>query len=156
MHDDLNSIINTSINRSIIQIYRAKSYNNKWIKGYIVKIGEGMFIVPFGERIDASNSYFIEVQPNTICRLIDKDLGEVYSGDVVKFYVLDCTALILFSDGLYYMHKKHKDGIIIVEDAITELNSQLFNVIGNVYDNPSLIEEYSLLKKYEFKEKDII
>ena len=143
-------------NKSMLQVYRAKQ-NDKWLKGYIVKIN-GIYLMAPLENAESDNkdhnkiqddntkTILTQVEPSTISRLVSQDLfGEVYSGDIVDFYMINCTALIGYTDGCYFLHKKLEDGAVIIEpNAITELHDHLFNVIGNIYDEPSLLKDYKL------------
>lgn len=142
-------------NKSILQVYRAKN-NDKWLKGYIVRIAGIYLMASFensesdGEHAEISGNnnkvILIQVDPSTISRLISQELfGEVYSGDIVDFYMNNCTALVVYTDGCYYLHKKLEDGSVVIEpNALTELHNHLFNVVGNIYDDPSLLKEYEL------------
>lgn len=143
-------------NKSMLQVYRAKQ-NDKWLKGYIVEISGIYLIAPlenaesddeYHNKIQGDNTKTIltQVEPSTISRLVSQGLfAEVYSGDVVDFYMINCTALIVYTDGCYFFHKKLEDGTVVIEpNAITELRDHLFNVIDNIYDNPSLLKDYEL------------
>ena len=120
-------------------LFKAKRIDNgEWVQGYLYGIWEKRYIL-WGMTNDVPN--MIEVDPSTICRCTgskDKNDNLIWENDVVKCKVgtakvvwnrlewrIEWLENNLWRKDLYYW---------AVEDI------QKTEVIGNIFDNPELIE----------------
>lgn len=144
--------------------FRGKDRDGNWVYGYFVYketiFGKRAIIIQdFIPCIDDINENKIinfevdkwrQVIPETVGQftgLYDKNNKEIYEGDIVKYYVLTLKdyykiGVIKFERGSFYI-----EGIkewIADDVSVNELpffSSRNLEVIGNVYDNPGLLEE---------------
>lgn len=129
-------------------LFKAKLLDNgKWVEGYYLK-----YVKPLdGEiehRILASDSYGVmwyAVHGDTICQytgLTDKNGKCVFEWDIVKHYNKISIgepdkyiiAAIRWEECKARFIQDTEDGIYAVYD------SSVFEVIGNIFDNPELLE----------------
>lgn len=117
-------------------LFRGKRKDNgEWIQGYLYGIWERRYIL-WGMTNDIPN--MVEVDPSTVCQCTggkDKNSKLIWENDVVKINNSKVNTLITFRDfeiictipnEKYYKHRLEYD---------TE-----YEVIGNVFDNPELLE----------------
>lgn len=140
-------------------LFKAKCKNWKelpneqwWVEGYYAELGIGenkkYYIIQNGAlpqlfKNQDQNMYFIdvEVEPSTLCRhtgLTDKNGKKIWENDIVSIYDCRPGLVVKFKDfswqcrnenfGKYYLHR-------------LENNSLKYEVIGNVFDNPELLEQ---------------
>ena len=126
-------------------LYKAKRADNgEWVQGYLYGIWEKRYIL-WGMTNDVPN--MIEVDPTTICQytgLKDKNGKLIWENDIVKdknsnFYIAIwrndyyqyCWVCIKSIIEIFVGRKR--DLWIIAENCEVE-------VIGNIFDNPELLE----------------
>ena len=157
------------MNREIL--FRGKRVDNgEWIEGYLFDDGlpkpKRFFIGGFGiyEYDGIPNQWainrqdFTEVDPDTICQytgLTDKNGKKIFEGDILRgFQYPFCHdgeynyyAEIIFANCSFmtYTHKNPSSCVRGISDGNTELIecwvSEDWEVIGNIYDNPELLDE---------------
>ena len=134
-------------------LFKAKQKNHVnlptdewWVEGYLVKYGwtgkERWYIVPGY----ASDLYAIEIDQETICQytgLTDKNGNKIWENDIVN--KVDCNALgwhrericrVLWCESGYWgLLTIFGDGYFI-----GEYESEQLEVIGNIFDNPELMD----------------
>lgn len=80
--------------------------------------------------------------------LKDKNGREIYEGDIVD-YVGECTCVIQYEDeGARFIHRDISDDFPFGFNGLEEYNGKLFEVIGNIHENPELLkggEEWKFL-----------
>lgn len=123
--------------------------NGEWVEGYLMD--ENYINAPFNDD-DACGRFDdpVEVDPSTICQytgLTDKNGRKIWENDIVKCYA-DTDDL---GNDLYYFYKViwHEryycwwlSDIYTVEDEyFHEFYPSHDEVIGNVFDNPELLEK---------------
>lgn len=127
-------------------LYKAKRVDNgEWIVGGLVRYGftgkEKYYIVPDY----ASDLYAIEIDPNTICQctgLKDKNGKLIWEGDIMvahldEDYPEDETyQRVLWHEGGFCTKEKRSEEI----SPIDEFGQEYFEVCGNIFDNPELLE----------------
>ena len=110
--------------------------NNKWIYGYYFKNRGIDFIAP-DEFANGKTWEDYEVDSDSVMQFtgrFDKNGGEVYEGDVLRFYDEDIPLKVVFAFvcGAFmpvYTSKPDVRSSWPVEDM---------EIIGNIYDNPEL------------------
>ena len=120
-------------------LYRAKRTDNgEWVEGYVVKYGftnrEKFYIVP----TYASDLYGFEVDLSTICQctgLKDKNGNLIWENDVVKDKYMKYRVIWSEEEGSWMLQTV--SGAMY---GIGGVNSKKYEVIGNIFDNPELLE----------------
>ena len=135
-----------AVNREIL--FRAKSLKSgTWTQGYLFRCWERAYIA-WGMVND--NADMIEVDPETVCQytgLTDKNGRKIFEGDICKDS--ENIVRILWND-------KHQWGVEILKtdnvlsrglifplwqyDNCKENGYRTLEVIGNIFDNPELLE----------------
>lgn len=133
--------------------FRGKEHTGRWVYGGIATFCEGPVII---QEMRAAKSlpdlYRVSVDPNTVGQYTgvrDAHARAIYEGDI-----LASERRILNDDGI----KKYEFlGEVIFEDAVFKIKSlpsswiintyrlemtlyNHFNIIGNIYDNPELLQ----------------
>ena len=139
-------------------LFKAKRLDDgDWLIGYVIKYGytgkEKYYIVPSY----ASDLYAIEVDPSTICQctgLKDKNGKLIWENDIIhKLFYTDYdayanseayTGRIQYEDGGWSVEITKSDGGVCISPIIDMIayskDIEHFEVIGNIFDNPELLE----------------
>lgn len=127
-------------------LFKAKRLDNgDWLVGYVIKYGytgkEKYYIVPSY----ASDLYAIEIDPSTICQctgLKDKNDKIIWENDIMvahldESYPDDKTyQKVIWSESGFQSKVKGSEDI----EPIDRFDQEWFAVIGNIFDNPELLE----------------
>ena len=131
--------------------------NDEWVEGYLFKTWNRTYLL-WGMTGDVPN--MVEVKPETVGQftgLSDKNCKKIFDGDILRGFDYP------FRDGEgkhnYYAevvwfknspafglvtHKNPKSNIVGISDGNCEYmedwETLLWEVIGNIYDNPELLE----------------
>lgn len=141
--------------RENIGLYRGKRIDNdKWLYGSLLKVtidGETAWLI-FGNAFEFSNwgvrsLSHAQVDPNTVgeCSgILDRANVFIFEGDILKITYLcqkPVTAVVEFANGKFTARytRNGKEHI----DNLTAIASSLYKVIGNIHDNPELLEQKS-------------
>lgn len=117
--------------------YKAKRlYNNEWIEGYLWRDTRGSYYIRKEIGLVYATMVDFEVDPDTICEfteLYDKNKNMIYEHDIIQ----NC----------YSNKKEVKYGIWNCGCCYDVYGWDIFNnedesleVIGNIFDNPELLE----------------
>ena len=136
-------------------LFRGKrTDNDEWIKGYLHKTdGVGKGYRAFAIQVQDIDSYMCrphshEVQPKTVGQytgLTDKNGKKIFEGDIVKFHTetytseSDTIGKIEYFNGTFgisYKYGKH-----FLEFINMSMYVRWYEVIGNIHDNPELLEK---------------
>lgn len=114
--------------------------NEEWVYGYLFKIWDECYIL-WGTTNGVPN--MVEVIPKTIGQytgLKDKNGKEIYEGDIIQYEDIK-KGVVEYSEK-YAQFILKETGIIVDEcEALGEFNIKVFEVLGNIYNNPELLEE---------------
>lgn len=129
--------------------FRGKSKKTgEWVYGYFFKDFNGKcYIINTLQRIENANkdNVWVEVLEETVGQytgLHDKDGKEIYEGDIVRTKYMDKTFIVWveYSDEYAEFVTKCKE-ILFFDEPLSDIGRADREVIGNIYDNPELLEE---------------
>ena len=116
-----------------------------WVEGYYVFCRKHHYILPVVNKIigyDEREDKWFEIDANTLCQytgLTDKSGRKIWENDIVKTEgcTLDCNngiGQVMFYQGIWYL-----DGNI--QNSLYDLYGDgEIEVVGNIFDNPELLE----------------
>lgn len=137
--------------------FRAKSVDGQLVYGIPIKTHVGTYMVT-EENPHVCSVYgymeideFVKVDENTIGQftgMMDKDGKEIYEGDILDLFIPKNNVgkpehrlrKVIFDEKScgFSIVDKHNDCIC---DAVTTSIELIYTVIGNIHDNPELMEE---------------
>lgn len=115
--------------------------NEEWVYGYYWTNKNGNHFIK--KTVDLNGCFTIEdieVDPNTVGQytgLKDKNGVEIYDGDIVKD-AWGINMLVKYINTGFYLCRKNTNGEY--SKISNWRNLQTKEVIGNIYDNPELLE----------------
>jgi uncharacterized phage protein (TIGR01671 family) len=134
-------------------LYKAKTtpkekgeFNNVWVTGNLIVSNGKYYIHPVGNVVNVKNNIgriivMHEVIPDTICRctgLKDKNGNLIWENDIIAYR--DCTeekyVIAWELDKACFEYQQYSCSIMNFD----ELSSCEVEVIGNIFDNPELLE----------------
>lgn len=125
-------------------LFKAKRIDNgEWVQGYLYGIWEKRYIL-WGMTNDIPN--MIEVDPSTICQctgLKDKNGNMIWENDICDRKE-EYPEIVKYNNGdwtLDYSYLKGKEsGYCYCNLGFYVLERKCVEVIGNIFDNPELLE----------------
>lgn len=138
-------------------IFRGKSeVTNEWVYGSLVKVGNESHIVGFdevdldGHHLSNCSDRPVFTKQGTICQftgLQDKNEKEIYEDDIMQItttldkYLFKVTWNEELGAWCLMMKGDIKEGTKPLGELLGEYWDKI-EVIGNIYDNPELMEEW--------------
>ena len=132
-------------------LFRGKrTDNDEWIKGYLHKTyGVGKGYRAYAIQVQDIDTYMCrphshEVQPETVGQftgLIDKNGKKIFEGDILKGlfrFSMPVYSIVSFNDGAFGL-LWYREGVETFW-AFTSICNVEYEVIGNIHDNPELLE----------------
>ena len=115
-------------------LFRGKQKNNGlWVHGDLSYHRDGRVFIRCWERLEFDPAYSAyEVDPETVGQftgLTDKNGKMIFEGDILEFR-RGRTHIVNFEDGAF----------VFTGTAIPVRYADKFEVIGNIHDNPELLE----------------
>ena len=131
-------------------LFKAKfDDSDRWAKGQLVEVNDTYLIIPnHASKILAgwfSTSNIIEVKKDTICQctgLKDKNGKLIWENDILVGYLDDMYpenatyAQVIWDKNGFYTKEQYSDDISLMD----EFDEKHFEVCGNIFDNPELLE----------------
>lgn len=144
-------------------LFRGKRKDNaEWIEGYLVKLGRESFsdperygicnkAVPLGGSGVFYNLKIDEIIPETVGEftgMTDKNGTEIFEGDIIQtkpnYKLLIKYGEYIPNDFCQFKYKDRKSFGLFATDGKDDFqmsnHSYLFEVIGNIHDNPELLK----------------
>lgn len=151
-------------------LFRGKSLlNGDFVEGFLFKTKEHTYIA-FPEQYDddlflSPKNIFIEVDPETVGQYIcsDKNGNKIFEDDFVKIVVkrdmgyttemAEIKGIVEYNElGILSLISYFTNDIAIYSDIFCELTlsnnieDYWFEIIGNIYDNPEILNDINLNK----------
>ena len=128
-------------------LFRGKRIDNgEWVQGSLVQTVAGSYIVvPYKHETILGEGSVIEIDPSTICQctgLRDKNGKLIWENDIMEGHLdeehpedVTRTRVLWYENGWYT-----KEIGSIDYEPLSDSDSENFEVIGNMIDNPELLE----------------
>lgn len=131
-------------------LFRGKREDNgEWVEGFYACVLDSHYIIT--GRFDSLtngiiNSEAYKVDPETVGQftgLTDKNGRKIFEGDILDFFSDD--NLREPDEHSYYAVRWHGTGLVVMDrhsctDSLDEFFCERCEVIGNIHDNPELLE----------------
>lgn len=132
------------------RLYRGKDkYSGAWIEGYYCPCCFGYFpcspAIIEKQEMDAGCWKPTAVIPETIGQdtgRIDRNFKRIFEGDIVTglfLFGLSVNAVVTFQNGAFGL-EWYRGGDLRAFNAFTSICNVEYEVIGNIHDNPELLE----------------
>lgn len=133
--------------------FKAKTCNGEWVEGFLFELFfEGTWCIgkealepnDYSEIIGQNKDWFY-INPDTICQytgLKDKNGKEIYEGDILRTEIEDNqyrNYLVKF-DEKELSYELYGNDDLEYRVTCTRYNQIIFEVIGNIFDNPELLD----------------
>lgn len=125
-------------------LFRAQDFTHKWNVGYVVAGNEGAVLFPKMKDGTVSMSTQIYVLPETLTQYTgktDDHKHHIFEGDILRFTNKESndTALctVVFAEGSFLYRDQTGSHFLMTGDFISSFDKE---IIGNIFDNPELLE----------------
>ena len=125
-------------------LFRGKRTDNgEWVYGDLIQNVDCLKIREQEKSIKKiAKSYEIDLETvGQFTGLLDKNGKKIFEGDIVLglfLFDMSINAVVKFRDGAFGLEWRR--GEIIEFNAFTSLCNITYEIIGNIYDNPELLE----------------
>ncbi len=125
-------------------LFRGKRTDNgEWVYGDLIQNVDCLKIREQEKSIrKIAKSYEIDLETvGQFTGLLDKNGKKIFEGDIVLglfLFDMSINAVVKFRDGAFGLEWRR--GEIIEFNAFTSLCNITYEIIGNIYDNPELLE----------------
>ena len=125
-------------------LFRGKRIDNReWVEGYLYGMGEKRYILY--ELPNSAPTVGIEVDPETICQytgLTDKNGKKIWEGDILEGHLDDKFPEDVTREKVIWHESgwKTEEPGCVDKEYLDEFDAENFEVVGNVFDNPELLE----------------
>lgn len=131
-------------------LFRGKRTDNgEWVEGYYSPVN-----IPItgnmGHFINVGGYRAVEIDPETVSQftgLCDKNGVKIFEGDIIKWKYLCNDHLVyqvVYEKGtagfVTRRNFNNRDGIDCYSDSVFDDDGDMSEVIGNIHDNPELLE----------------
>lgn len=131
-------------------LFRGKRVDNvEWAYGMPIKNNLGKLVIvesaAYFEEYNFNCVHEIYINENTVGQytgLTDKNGKKIFEGDIVKgrfLFGMEVLSVVVFKDGAFGL-EWHR-GKSTEFDAFTSMCNVKYEVIGNIHDNPQILEE---------------
>ncbi|RJV72135.1 hypothetical protein DWY90_09970 [Coprococcus sp. AF27-8] len=129
-------------------LFKAKRKDNgEWVEGYYVYCRKRHYILPVLNKaigFDEREDKWIEIDIDTLCQhtgLTDKNDKKIWENDILRrdgYWDIR----IEFENGVFMVRNTDKVQYInrVVYTPISIFDVNVYEVIGNIFDNPELLE----------------
>lgn len=119
-------------------LFRGKAENiGMWVYGWLLKDRSGHVMIQDAENFE----WYTDIDLTTVGEytgLQDKNGKKIFEGDIVKYIPIDQGEI-----GVYYYYIAFEDGYFRIggtDEYISKIYSDEWEVVGNIHDNPELLE----------------
>lgn len=119
----------------------------EWVEGYYTRFNEKEYRIYSGYAETDCGDYYPDwqnVKPETVGQYtgrVDKNDKRIFEGDIVTglfMFGLSVNAVVTFQDGAFGLEWYR--GNVKTFNAFTSICNVEYEVIGNIHDNPELLE----------------
>ena len=124
-------------------LFRGKQIDNgEWVEGVYFPENETYPSTIFRGKGNSVGRYVLSKTVGQYTGLTDKNGKKIFEGDIVKglfLFGMEIYSEVSFRDGSFGL--KWYRGDVLEFNAFTSICNVVYEVVGNVYDNPELLEK---------------
>lgn len=120
-------------------LFRGKTRDGEWVKGFLYITQKGNYeINRYSKELDIErlSNFVIPKTLGQYTGLTDRNGKKIFEGDIVNWRFSPC---VVKWDSINACYSLYQKGITKISGFNAD-TMKLFEVIGNIYDNPELLE----------------